>query len=204
MNTTNKHPEESSALIHVVIVRRVRAGCEAEFQTALREFFQTSFSHGGVMGASMIVPPPGSRSPEYGILRTFSSEKERDSFYDSPLFAAWEERIAPLTEGGWSYRQLHGLEAWFRSSNSAPPRWKMALLTLIAVWPVSMAVHFMLSPIASHIPNYFINAGLAAAGIVATLTWLAMPLLVKLARNWLRPPIHPLLGDAKTHPKWGD
>src|SRR6266478_5206866 len=34
--------------IHVAITRRVRAGCEAEFQQALREFFQTSFGHGGV------------------------------------------------------------------------------------------------------------------------------------------------------------
>jgi len=48
--------------IHVAITRRVRAGSETEFQQALREFFQTSFAHGGVLGATMIVPPPG-RSP---------------------------------------------------------------------------------------------------------------------------------------------
>ena len=34
--------------IHVAITRRVRPGCEAEFQKALREFLQTSFAHGGV------------------------------------------------------------------------------------------------------------------------------------------------------------
>ena len=28
--------------IHVAITRRVRAGCETDFQTALREFFRTS------------------------------------------------------------------------------------------------------------------------------------------------------------------
>jgi len=38
--------------IHIAITRRVRPGCEAEFQHALREFFQTSFAHGGVWGAS--------------------------------------------------------------------------------------------------------------------------------------------------------
>ena len=46
--------------IHVAITRRVRPGCEAEFQKALREFLKTSFAHGGVQGASMLVPPPGS------------------------------------------------------------------------------------------------------------------------------------------------
>jgi len=38
----------------------------------------------------MIVPPPGSDSREFGILRTFADEKERDAFYTSPIFKAWE------------------------------------------------------------------------------------------------------------------
>ena len=98
--------------IHIAITRRVRAGREAEFQEALREFFQTSFAHGGVLGATMIVPPPGSDSREFGILRTFADEKERDAFYASPIFKAWEEKCAPLTESGsWTQRPLHGLEA---------------------------------------------------------------------------------------------
>jgi len=42
---------------------------------------------------------PGSASSEFGILRTFANEQERDAFYASPLFQAWKERIAPLTEG---------------------------------------------------------------------------------------------------------
>ena len=67
--------------IHVAITRRIKPGCEAEFQQALREFFQASFAHGGVLGATMIVPPLGSDSREFGILRTFANEKERDDFY---------------------------------------------------------------------------------------------------------------------------
>src|SRR5690349_5800875 len=86
--------------IHIAITRRVKPGCEAEFQQALREFFQTSFAHGGVLGATMIVPPPGSDSREFGILRTFADEAERDTFYASPIFKAWEVKCAPLTESG--------------------------------------------------------------------------------------------------------
>src|SRR5712664_2470450 len=76
--------------IHIAITRRVRLGCEADFQQALREFLQTSFAHGGVQGASMLIPTPGSDSREYGILRTFANEAERDAFYDSPMFKTWE------------------------------------------------------------------------------------------------------------------
>lgn len=65
--------------IHVAITRRVRPGCEAPFQQALRQFFQDSFAHGGVLGATMIVPTPGSNSRDFGIPRTFADEKERDA-----------------------------------------------------------------------------------------------------------------------------
>ena len=105
------------------------------------------------------------------------------------MFQAWEERIKPLTEGEPDYRELNGLEAWFRSPYNPPPRWKMALLTWIAVWPVSMIVPAALNPLTgSSVPN-FIFAGAVAAGIVLILTWVAMPLLVKLTKGWLHPKI---------------
>jgi antibiotic biosynthesis monooxygenase (ABM) superfamily enzyme len=174
--------------VHVAITRRVKPGCESEFQQALQEFFKTSFANAGVQGASMLVPPPGSPSSEFGILRTFASAKERDAFYASPMFETWEERIKPLTEGEPVYRQLHGLEAWFRSPRqSKPPQWKMALLTFVAVWPVSMAVPAVLNSLIGQSVPKVIFAGVAAAGIVVVLTWAAMPLLVKIAKGWLQP-----------------
>src|SRR5262249_3923932 len=63
------------------------------------------------LGAHILTPAPGSDSREFGILRTFAEEKERDSFYESPGYKAWRERVAPLTEGEPVYRSLHGLEA---------------------------------------------------------------------------------------------
>ena len=173
--------------IHVAITRKIKPGCEAEFQAALKEFFTTSFGHAGVQGASMLVPPPGSPSPEFGILRTFANTRERDDFYASPMFQAWEERIKPLIEGEAVYRDLNGLEAWFRSPHNPPPRWKMALLTWIAVWPVSMIVPMALNPLISQSVPKIVFAGAVAGGIVLVLTWVAMPLLVKLAKGWLHP-----------------
>ena len=130
--------------IHVAITRRVRPGCEAEFQQALREFFQTSFGHGGMLGASMLTPPPGSDSREFGILRTFAGAAERKAFYESPLFKAWEQRAKALTEGEPEYRQLHGLEAWFRSPHGPPPRWKMATATFLGVFPTAAVLNLTL------------------------------------------------------------
>src|SRR4051812_20592576 len=57
-----------------------------EFQAALKEFFARSLAESGVDGAAMLVPPPGSASNEYGIIRSFASALERDAFYASPLY----------------------------------------------------------------------------------------------------------------------
>jgi antibiotic biosynthesis monooxygenase (ABM) superfamily enzyme len=170
--------------IHVAITRRVRPGCEVEFQQALRDFFQSSFAHGGVWGANMLTPPPGSDSREFGILRTFADEQERDAFYASPMFAAWDQRARTLTEGEPVYRQLHGLEAWFRSPTRPPPRWKMAVATLCGVYPVSLSIGLVLSPALKRLP-LALNLFVVSAIIVGLLTWIVMPFITRVLRSWL-------------------
>lgn len=172
--------------IHVAITRKVKPGHERAFEESLREFFQESLDDRGVLGVHLILPPQGSPSREYGILRTFADARERDEFYSSELFEKWQQRVAQWTEGERSYRELHGLEAWFQSA-APPPRWKMALLTWLGVWPTSWAVGTLIGP---HLAggSTLLTSALIAAVIVVCLTWLVMPLLVKVFRFWLSQP----------------
>ncbi len=170
--------------IHVAVTRRVRRGCEAEFQEALREFFQTSFGQSGVLGASMLVPPPGIDSSEFGILRTFADEKERDAFYESPMFQTWAKRAGTLTEGEPVYRQLHGLEAWFRSPHASPPRWKMAFVTFLGVYPLANILSRFFGYSLGSWPPLLLSVVVNAA-VVGMLTWVVMPFLTRLFAGWL-------------------
>ena len=171
--------------IHIAITRRVKPGCEAEFQQALREFFQVSFAHGAVLGATMIVPPPGSDSREFGMLRTFASEKERDDFYASPIFKAWEAKCEPLTESNsWTRRPLHGLEAWFRSPQMPPPRWKMAIATYLGVLPVVIVLSLTIGRLIGSW-GFILSNAVFNACVVASLTWLVMPLITRALHRWL-------------------
>jgi antibiotic biosynthesis monooxygenase (ABM) superfamily enzyme len=172
--------------IHVAITRRVRPGCEAEFQEALRTFLQDSFAHSSVLGATLIVPPPGSPSREFGILRTFRDARERDTFYASPLFQAWEERARRLTEGDSERRELHGLEAWFRSPARPPARWKMALVTFSGVYPLTSTVPRFFAGLLPGWHPLLVNI-LATGLIVALLTWAIMPMLTRVFHRWLHP-----------------
>jgi antibiotic biosynthesis monooxygenase (ABM) superfamily enzyme len=173
--------------IHIAITRRVLPGREAEFQQALREFFQTSFAHGGVLGATMIVPPPGSDSREFGILRTFADERDRDAFYASPIFKAWEEKCRPLVEkDSWTQRPLHGLEAWFRSPHNPPPKWKMAVATFLGVFPLAMVLNLTLGPAIGQWP-FALRHAVFNAAIVVLLSWVVMPGVTRLLHRWLQP-----------------
>src|SRR6266550_3212860 len=79
--------------IHVAITRRIKPGREQEFQIALKEFFARSLAESGVHGAAMLVPPPGSGSAEYGIIRSFATACERDALSASPLSLDWKKRL---------------------------------------------------------------------------------------------------------------
>ena len=170
--------------IHVVITRRVKIGREGEFQVALLDFFKKSFSQDGVLGADMLTPPPGSNSREFGLLRTFADEKARDAFFESEMFKAWEAKVRTLTEGEPIHRELHGLEAWFRSS-SPPPRWKMFIATFLGVLPVVTVLNVTLGPVI--LPwNFLLRTAVFNGCMIALLTWAIMPIMTRVLHNWLR------------------
>ncbi len=172
--------------VTVAITRRVRPGREKEFEERLRAFIQRSLAAGGVLGANILVPPPGSR--DYGILRTFADAKERDAFYESALFQAWEMEVAPLVEGDPHIRDMHGLEAWFHQNGEGrPPRWKMAAVTLLGVYPLSLLLPWLIYRIVGSQPRWLF-ALLVSSAMVASLTWLVMPKLVHVLEPWLKAP----------------
>ncbi|MEO6149748.1 MAG: antibiotic biosynthesis monooxygenase [Mucilaginibacter sp.] len=169
--------------VHVAITLKVLPGKEEEFKQALRKFMGESFDQGGVHGASMITSLPGDES-EIGILRTFEDQAEKEAFYQSEQFRKWEEYALTLTEPP-VYRDLNGLEAWFLSSG-APPRWKMALVILLGVFPTSVFLLFTIGPFMKDLPAV-IRLLITSVCMVGMLNWLVMPALTKAFHRWLKP-----------------
>jgi antibiotic biosynthesis monooxygenase (ABM) superfamily enzyme len=175
----------SAQPIYVAITRRIKPGREQEFQTALKEFFASSLAEHGVHSAAVLLPPPGSSSMEYGILRSFANAAERDTFYASPLYVEWKKRVAALSEGEPDARELHGLEAFFRGNSSVPPpRWKMAIATYLGVVPVIMGLSLTLGRL-TRSWNFVLNNLVFNAFVVVLLTWVVMPLITRALQGWL-------------------
>ena len=172
--------------VHCLILRKVKAGRERDFEAALKRFIQRSMEHSGTTGAHLLFPPPGDSQREYGVMRSFPSAQQRDEFYQSELFRQWEEEAAEFVEGDAQHHELSGMEAFFRQRGlvTSPPKWKMALLTWLGVWPCVLLWSTLLRTLTESW-HPVLRSGLVTAAVVPTLAWVVMPLLTKLFRKWL-------------------
>jgi uncharacterized protein len=180
--------DTNSSPLTVALIRKVRAGCETEFEAALHEFIQRSLNEAGQLGVYVVRPPLGSNSREYGILRRFANAVDCDNFYSSQLFNEWQQKVSPLTEGEPLYEHISGLETWFtlpgQTAFVPPPRWKMALVTFLGVYPITSILSVFTMPLLSSwhpLVSNLIFSGL----VVVLLTWAVMPFLTKIFAGWL-------------------
>ncbi|HMO16212.1 MAG TPA: antibiotic biosynthesis monooxygenase [Pirellulaceae bacterium] len=170
--------------VHVAVTCHVKPGCEVKFENALREFARESLREPGTTGVHLIQPVPGSSGCEYGILRSFESEEAGRRFYDSEIFQQWQQRVSDFVIGAPIVRRLHGLEAFFRDSKHAPPRWKIAIVTWLGVFPSVLFWSTTLTPFLVPLPQWLVLA-IVNIFVVVTLAWAVMPLLTKIFSRWL-------------------
>ena len=179
-------PSES---VTVSITRTVKPGSEAEFESALHDFVQRSLILDGQLGVHIMRPAPGSGSREYGIVRKFANREALIAFRTSPEYLEWNQIATELTEGNGRVEELTGLESWF-TLPGAPlrslPKWKMALLTVLGVYPTSLFLGETVGRFTRVWPLP-LRVLVFAVLMVLLLTWVVMPLVTRLFHGWLFP-----------------
>lgn len=175
--------------VTVSITRTAKSGCEAAFERALHDFVQRSLTLPGQMGVHVMRPAPGSNSREYGIIRKFANRDALEAFRLSPEYLEWNQMAVDLTEGSGRVEELSGLESWFTLPGAALrplPKWKMAVVTVLGVYPTSLLLGETVGRWTRNWP-LLLSVLVFAAVMVALLTWVVMPLLSRLLHTWLHP-----------------
>jgi len=177
--------ESEHGPLTVVVTWRVRQGCGREFGAWRREVSAAALGFPGHMGVNVILP--GKEGREYVVIFRFDTYEHLRDWQESDIRRELLKKAEALVEGGPSYQLESGLEYWFvpGGTPSLPPTWKMAVVTVLAVWPVSICVQWLLQPLMGKLPMP-LRALLAAVGIVILLTWAVMPVLVRILRPWLQ------------------
>lgn len=170
--------------VTVVVTWRVRKGREREFEAWRHEIAVAALEFPGHMGVNVILPSGTER--EYVVIFRFDTYQHLRAWQESAIRQELLKKAETFRETPPSYRLESGLEYWFAPPGvpASPPRWKMALVTVMGVWPASMLVSWLLNPLVSGAPSV-LKALLAAGCIVILLTWVIMPVLVKILKRLL-------------------
>jgi antibiotic biosynthesis monooxygenase (ABM) superfamily enzyme len=180
--------EYSPKGVIAVITRNIKPGREKDYDDWLRRYMILENKVPGYLGTTIIAPGGNTSSVRYIINR----------FSDKVSMGTWESsaEALKLIEEANNYSTIHytsatGLETWFSVPDLKtivpPPKWKMAIVAFIGAFCISsiaryiVGLYFGLSPLLTNVLMNII--------LVLGLTYLMMPILSKLLRRWLYPPI---------------
>lgn len=175
--------------VTVTITRTVKVGCEAAFEKELQTFIPQALTFPGHLGVHVLKPTEDA-SREYVVVIKFLDRGQWEAFQVWPEYVRWTQQLRPLLDHDPGIQELCGLESWFTlpGSKALPllPRYKMALLTWLGVYPISLLLTSLLAPFVGRWPSS-LQALVFSGAMVSMLTWLVMPLLTRVFRFWLYP-----------------
>jgi antibiotic biosynthesis monooxygenase (ABM) superfamily enzyme len=176
----------SEHAVTVLITRSVKAGCEVEFERVSETLMQIAASFEGFLGAQLIRPgdDSGVHDSMYHVVLAFDSQAHLDAWHDSPQRELGLAATTPLIEGGARVKPMAGLGLWFQSKQQGPPRWKVAVVTWLGIFPTVYVLFWITGDLLKSW-TLLARTALLTLAVVALMTWVVAPRLTNLLKSWL-------------------
>ncbi len=182
-----------------VITHQVRPDRRDDFEDWIAGITEEVGRFPGRQGVT-VLRPGGELSTEYVVVVRFASYDDLRRWEESAQRAEWLTRLEPMLAAASTYRTETGLETWFQLPGQRavvpPPKWKMALLIILAIYPLLLIVLPLMGTVFDipylSVPitigsEFVVRTFVTAVILVTLMTWVAMPFLTKLFRGWLYP-----------------
>jgi uncharacterized protein len=171
--------------VTVVVRHRVRPGQAAEFEEWLRGITRAMLQAEGHLGFN-VVRPADAKRPEYLVLLRFDTLDSLERWEASAERREWLDRLDPLTVQAPARERHTGLEVWFTPpvGCSQPPRYKIVVVTLLAIYPLIALVQVTLVPLMAGWP-VLLRTLVSSALLVCLMSYAVMPLMTRLFSRWL-------------------
>jgi hypothetical protein len=181
----NPPPAAPAQPVTVTVARSVAPGREADFEDWSADLTRAASSHRGFLGAGLL--RPGHVGEPWHVVFRFDTAEH---------LHAWEasaDRAAVLAAGedlvdATHVHRVTGLETWFALPSRtapAPPRWKMFVVSVTAIYTLQVAFNLALQP--AGLPMV-LRVAVVAVAVTALMTWLVMPRAARLLEHWLYAP----------------
>jgi antibiotic biosynthesis monooxygenase (ABM) superfamily enzyme len=166
-------------------------GKERQWEQAIGDLIRTSMSFEGHQG-SIVLKPESADQPHYRVITRFDTLENMRRWYESDERREKVSHLEPFEQQPAEIQRLTGFETWFTPPDAPgtlvhpPPKYKMAVVVWIAVYAMVLPLIATLKPMTASLPPLVASAILAAIS-VASMTWVVLPALTWLFRNWLYP-----------------
>jgi len=172
--------------VTAVASRRVKPGREQEFEEWISGILTAVNEFPGYLGSEVLRPS----DPEYKIFFRFDHASNLHAWEDSEERHSWLRKSRPLLHEKEKVHVLTGLETWFTLPSKAgeppPPRYKMAIVTWLAVFPVVAIIFSLFGQWLNLLPT-LLRTLIFTAVMVTLMTYVIMPRMTRLFSFWLYP-----------------
>lgn len=181
-------PEE----VTVVWSRRAKPGCQAALESVIERLAKAMATAPGYEGVVSLRPQAG-HPPIYTMVAHFASQADLDTWVSSEIRGRLYAEAEGVSVGGLNVQQAAGLEGWFQMPGQPivvpPPRYKMAIITWVAIFPLLVLANLIATPLLSRV-SPLVRVLPVSVVLIALMTWVVMPRMTKWFRFWLYPKAH--------------
>ncbi len=180
-SSSNNESPNSSISVAVCVTQQVKHGREKDFESWLKGIAKAAEQFVGHQGINVI--KPAVHSQEYTYIFRFDSDEHLQKWEVSAEKDRWVSRLQGLTQKPAKKQTLTGLEYWFTLPNNlmrqAPPRYKMVLVTILAIYPLTTILGFVVT--SGSVTVSRLLKGLIVSVLAVTLmTYVVMPRMTRL------------------------
>jgi antibiotic biosynthesis monooxygenase (ABM) superfamily enzyme len=175
--------------VTTVIRQRPLPGGAERYEAWLKEIVPIAQTFAGHQGVSVI--RPHGNSDAYTIVLHFDTVANLRRWLDSETRIRLIEEIQPFLHEEEKIDVRTGLEFWFTPPEAGPRHakpYKQYLVTLSAIFPLTLIVPFVLRPLFQGLPLLGIpgiSHLIVAAVIVALMVYVIMPRYTRAVSGWL-------------------
>jgi antibiotic biosynthesis monooxygenase (ABM) superfamily enzyme len=173
--------------VTVTISRRVAPGRESAFEEWADRLTAAASRFAGFLGAGLL--RPGHVGQDWHVVYRFDSADHLAAWERSPVRKKLLDEAEHLMETT-GIQRITGLETWFSlpgRSAPAPPRWKMFVVSVLAIYSLQLVINVGLDWLTVSWPLP-VRLGLFVGIATALMTWVVMPRLARLFASWLYAP----------------
>ncbi len=168
----------------MTVARRVAPGRAREFENWVGGILHAAASFPGFLGGGAL--RPGRLGDDWHIVYRFASPAQLERWESSRERQEWLARGGGLMDET-GVQRVSGLETWFSlpgRTAPAPPRWKMALVALLAIIPLVLTMNVLVLP---HVVDWppVARTVLFSGTLTALMTWVVMPRMTRLFGGFL-------------------